>query len=422
METIALKKGMMSWNDIIIWLVAIYSVAPDYFRIAGINSPIFFEFLIIGLWAMTNRKLPVNVQLWSFIAAATFPVCISLLLHNNFSNIVSTVLEKIVLVIVIFSTMRNRKSFYKMIDAILTVELFECITAVVHFIFDFNIFSLLSNTTDTAVLGADTQYRNGMPRAEGSFGHAITFAIYLSVCAFLSLYMYGVTKKKKYIYIYGASFIALLFTQARFPTMIFIASQIVYLLSMTPKKALRIVFKISGIALVALVLAAIFVPSVISALDTIAKMFVQLLSPESIGGISKYNENENSAFAYRFEMMRILPQIIKEDILFGIGTTSGLVFKIGSHYQTSIDNQYLYSVVVNGLFGLLSTLYWIVAPIFANRKKNDSFVFWSRMAMIAYAINLFSVAEMNERRIILVLIALIYANKNLKKYNVEDNA
>ena len=151
-------------------------------------------------------------------------------------------------------------------------------------------------------------------------------------------------------------------------------------------------------------------------------MFVQLLSPENFGGISKYNENENSAFAYRFEMMRILPQIIKGDILFGIGTTSGLVFRIGSHYQTSIDNQYLYSVVVNGLFGLLSTLYWIVAPIFANRKKNDSFAFWSRMAMIAYAINLFSVAEMNEKRIVLVLIALIYANKNLEKYNVEDNA
>ena len=130
----------MSWNNIIIWLVAIYSVVPDYFRIAGINSPIFFEFLIIGLWAMTNRKLPINVQLWSFVAIATFPVCVSLLLHNNFSNIISTVLEKIVLVIVIFSTTRNRKSFYKMIDAILTVELFECITAVVHFIFDFNIF------------------------------------------------------------------------------------------------------------------------------------------------------------------------------------------------------------------------------------------------------------------------------------------
>ena len=124
METIALKKGMMSWNNIIIWLVAIYSVVPDYFRIAGINSPLFFEFLIIGLWAMTNRKLPINVQLWSFVAIATFPVCVSLLLHNNFSNIISTVLEKIVLVIVIFSTTRNRKSFYKMIDAILTVELF----------------------------------------------------------------------------------------------------------------------------------------------------------------------------------------------------------------------------------------------------------------------------------------------------------
>lgn len=419
METIVLRKG--SWNNIIIWLVAVYSVAPDYFRIAGINSPIFFEFLIIGLWAITNRKLPVNVQLWSFVAVATLPVCISLLFHKNYSNIISIVLEKIILLIVIFSSIRGRKSFYKMIDAILAIELVECITAVVHFIFDFNIFSLLSNTTDTAVLGADTQYRNGMPRAEGSFGHAITFAIYLCVCAFLALYMYSVTKKKKYVYIYGISFVVLLFTQARFPTMIFIASQIVYLLSMTPKKALRTVLKVFVGALVVLILAAIFFPSVISALDTIMKMFMQLLSSESIGGISKYTGNEDSAFAYRFEMMRILPQKIKDDILLGIGSTNGFVFRIGSHYQTSIDNQYLYSVVVNGLFGLLSTIYWIAVPIFVNKKKNDSFVFWSRLAMVVYAVNLFSVAEMNEKRIILVLIALIYANKRLEKYNVKDN-
>lgn len=414
------KKEKMSWSDIIIWLVAIYSVAPDYFRIAGINSPIVLEFAIIGLWAISNKKLFIDGQLFCFVAIATFPVCVSLLWHGNISEMISIMLEKNALIMVIHSTMRNQKSFYKMIDKILTVSLFECITAVVHFIFDFNFFSILSNTTDAAVLGADTQYRNGMPRVEGSFGHAITFAIYLCVCAFLALYMYEITKKRKYICIYVISFVALLLTQSRFPTMIFVASQLVYLFSMTPKRALKIALEILGVAAISLILITIFIPSVISTLDTIAKMFMQLLSSESLGGISTYNENGNSAFAYRFEMMRVLPQIIKDDMLFGIGTTSGFVFKIGSHYQTSVDNQYLYSALVNGLFGLFSTLYWVVAPIFVSKRKNNRFAFWSRWTMIVYAINLFSVAEMNEKRIILVLIALIYSSKGLEKNNVEE--
>lgn len=406
-------KLQITYKKILFVLFALYSIAPEYFRIGNINSPYIFLACIVIVFTLFLHKIFIEKHVLLFTFAVFFFQFIPLLISNQYSQIILTFLERVLLVLIISSTVDNKKDLHDLINILIIVSLIESITSIIHFVSDFNVFSILSNTTDTAVLGSDTQYRNGMPRVEGSFGHAITYAIYVSISAILALYMYTKTKQKKYIYVYILLLLTLLCTQARIPTLIFILVQICYIMSFNYKKAINILVKGLVASTIFCILLYIIIPE---SIKPIYDMFLQMFSSESLNGIKTYSDS--SPFAYRFEMLRVIPSLLHNSWIFGKGNLmSNFSFVIGNHNQTSIDNQYLYSLVANGIFGFASTLIWIFGGIVLSTKKKISMEFQPFLLMIfvLYALNLFSVAEMNEHRMVVLIIGILFSCIRISK-------
>lgn len=418
-----MKTNALRIKDLIFILLGIYIIIPDYFTILGINSSYVLAGIIVLLYAMTHRRIYVDKRILIYAILVFFPLLISYLFHANWTGIVINFVERVVLVYILYSLIDGEEDMLGIINIVLVMAILECIIAILHFLLDFNLFSLLSNTTDSAVIGANTQYRNGLPRVEGSFGHSITFAVYLSICACLALYMHNKQMGKRYLVCYWMMVVSLVLAGSRIPIMIFGIVQLGYLLALGWERALKIISVLAVVIMIGSISVYIFVPQLFDSIATILKMIPELFSIENLKGIFIYNDQ--SPFSYRFEMMRVIPAQMKGDWLMGLGKeVSTFVFRIGEHNQKSIDNHYLYSYVVSGVFGVLGALAWIFGIELLDKrqlpKKKKSFKYFRRMIVLVYGLNLFSVAEMSEHRLWVVFMAVSLAelfkmNNNYRK-------
>ncbi|MDR3543887.1 MAG: O-antigen ligase family protein [Desulfosporosinus sp.] len=411
MEIRKIKKASLQIKIIIFFLFALYTILPDYFRIFGVTSQVVVAFCIFFLYVINGGNFRISKRGTIYILLYTVPMIITYLYNGDFFYIIKFVLERAFLIMILYSTIKTREEFNSLIDILLKFAVLESISAYIHFVFNFNVFSIISNATDLSTLTADTQYRLGMVRVEGSFGHPITFAIYLSICLWLCLYMYSQFSRVKYRIYYVMMCIALLLTIERLPLIIFIASQIVYLLIQNPKKLRRILTRVVVLIPILLLLVFILPDQVMEVPKNILNMVTGVFSSESLMGISSYNDE--SAFSYRSAMLKVLPTQMENHWLFGIGSqyNTSFSFYINNHVQHSIDNQYLYYFVVYGIFGLTESILWVIGITLVSKryfsvKSTKKFQYYSRFIIFVYALNLFSVAEMYEYKIVIVFMSL----------------
>ena len=411
-----------------LFLFALYTILPDYFRLINIPSQLFCSLLIILLYFFLPSK-SINKTGLKMAFIYFIPYAIVLASHGEAISLIRVFIERVVLFIILASILENKETYSHFVDTLLNLSIVEGVLGIIHFMFDFNFFSLFSNTLDENFIdsnyGAGTQYRLGFPRIEGSFSHAITYGIYVSLIACLCLWRYNNSKKTKYILIYWLMALNLLLTISRMPIIVFVSSQILYLFLLSPAKAFAISLKIFLFSIVILFITYIAFPVIWETLFSMISMVLAVFSDTGLSGISSFNQD--SAFSYRAEMLRVVPKLVKDHMLLGIGASQMADFKflINGSIQRSIDNQYLYFFVLYGIIGIISVILRVFIVLFFDKKKFQTepllnrFSTYRNLMIYIYALNLFSVAEMEEYKFVTVLLALAIADINIRKKELQ---
>lgn len=419
-----LKRVKISYKSIFFPLIAIYIVLPDYFKIATQNSALVLAFILVGLYLMINMKIKIPNVAFKYCVGYLILLGGAHLVHLELTQTLRVIIEYFLLVTIIVDLIKTKEDFYKLIKCILIVALFEAVMSYIHFFIDFNVFSLLQSGNIPAYsLDSTTQYRINLPRVEGSFGHAITYGIYISICACLSLFMYNNLKEKQYLFFYFSFVFSLILTISRMPIIVFIISQIIYLCSMNLKKTITTVVKVILAGVVTFLLVALINPSLFSNLLNVFGLVGDVFSATGISGLTSYEYD--SAFTYRAEMIKVLPQMIANNPLFGIGgngyMNEDFYFLINNNRQTSIDNEYFHQLLLYGLIGLTGLIWWVFGPLKIGQeiKENDlrikSFTLYKLLIIFIYGVNIFSVAIMFDYKIFIVFVALCIADAKLRK-------
>ena len=424
-----MTKINLSYRSILFFLLGLYTVLPDYFKIVGQNSALICGVLIIGIYLFRSftgivklDKTVSNFCIIYLIVAGSMHI-----IHKEWTQAIRVLLENCIILLIVYRLIRTKEDYQRLIKSVVRFAVFEALTTFVHFFGDFNVFSLIQSANLPAYsLESTTQYRNGMVRVEGSFGHAITFAIYISICACLCLYIYNTEKKKKYLVYYFICVASLLMSISRMPILVFLASQFIYLMSINYKKTLNIIFKILMIAVPLIIIMTLIMPKMFSMLMQIVNLVIDVFSVTGLSGLTSYEYD--SAFTYRAEMIRVLPELIKEKPLFGIGGESyrspSFYFLINGTKQTSIDNEYFHHLLLYGFWGLAGLLWWIFGSVFWDKSPKDkapkekTLRLYKILIIFVYAVNLFSVAMMFEYKLIIVLFAIFLADIRIRKSEV----
>jgi len=113
-----------------------------------------------------------------------------------------------------------------------------------------------------------------------------------------------------------------------------------------------------------------------------------------IDGTMRKHETNGHSLTMRLEFWQAAVWIIKEHVLFGVGTGDvGQAFKekyyesestLQKEWQLRSHNQYLATTVALGLVGFIVFLFYVAAPFLSNKKKSMFFIFFILIELISF--------------------------------------
>lgn len=398
--------------------IALYPIAPGFFKVANLDSGVILSCLYCAVYTVlkfhTSGKYKLNKTNLSIILSVFCCMVIPMLYHFEISKAIRTFVEYYLLILLLTDYFHSQERIDEAIRVILGVCSIWCLFGFYEAIIGQNLFSFLFNGTITDI-GPDLQYRGAFARCETTFGHAITYAIYLSFNGIIASYYAITTKKKKYIFIYILIVCNLFLTISRAPIIVFIIVQMIMLYTLGIRFFVRALLKVLCVAAFILIFAGIIRPQIYSNLLEMATMVMAVFS-ENLAERVSYISNANP-FEYRFELFRVIPQYIKGYWLMGRGIDLNFTFSMFGFTYYSIDNAFLYWVLtfgVVGLFGNVLSIFSIFIISMRNRRKN-----WTARVIICivliYTLNLLSVAQMAEYKIWIIIVSIVLAVRQLEK-------
>lgn len=401
------------------FFIVIYSVFPEYFR--AFSLPVYVwiaiaSLLIILVYGVSQER----VNYWSRLFLPIFVV--SVLSYGYFKEISSFLVYlmiSFVSVLVIFLCLTNKKNITKALDIIVITSLFICLFSLVEKITNFNIFSLIENV-DLGIMGTRPTIRDDLVRIEASFGSPITLGIYLlfaNTATYLRMMDSSCSKIRRRIYFlnYLLTFLVSYFTDSRMVFFSLIILQVLFFLRLRWNKKVVIVF--------------IFV--VILLFDLINNGYIFSFVSKYFSLISDIvfsngGEVSDITSAYRLQLMPTLMPYIKSSPIFGYGNANmqNFTFNIWGYTYYSIDNGILSEWMWHGLLGVIKMLLPIIYGIIKSikvMKKNNLFGYCFLSIFIIYLFNLFSVAQMSDKRIMFVFLAIIMSYEYNIRKSCEDD-
>ena len=403
--------------------IALYPVLPNYFRIAGVPSykiVAFLYFLIYMMTSLKSRGLKLNKRLFTIVCFILLIRLPGQLYHGNNTEVLNLILEYVLIMIPLIDYHISKERIEESLHVLLNVSMIMCFFGIFEFLTKTNLFSFIYNGNGTEV-SPDLQMRGIFARSEASFGHAIPFAIYLSVNALIALYYYDQKKDKNYLYKLLILIVTLLTTISRAPILIFVLCLAIFMKMLGKQHLLKAIVIGSGILAVVLIGSYFLAPSLYSGVTFIFNVLLGVFSENALARAGEFNNS--NPFTYRLALYSISLGLIKGHVLFGTGQAIN-EFAYGSFRYTnslhySIDNAYLSTLVTNGVLGLLATIIEIVIGIkytFGKRHEDRIFALLF-MITIVLALNWLSVAKMATERLWLILFAMILSTTKFKAIN-----
>lgn len=394
--------------------IALYPIMPDYFRLLSLPSGAVVACLFFALSCLNKDRL-FTVRKKDAITCGipTALMCIPYIFHGEYSTAVKCIIEYMFVFLLLCRYFTTKARVIEALDILVTVSVVMCFFGMFEFATGRSLFEGLYSGVSTDLSPA-LQMRGPFARSEATFGHSITYAIYLSICALTDSVFIIKTRKKKYKFYYIVLVATLFMTISRAPIILFVFGQLLLLYMFGFDKFIKTLFKAIICLGFAFAIVSAFMPSIFSTVQYMFNIVLAIFSENAalqVGSIQNANP-----FEYRLELLSVIPQYIRQAWLFGRGSSTSFEFQMLGHTYYSIDNAYLVWLFKYGLFGLLGNLiYFIDIFIFGCKQgKKDGFMKLFFVIAIIYFLNLFSVAQMSEYKLWIIMVSIAY---NLYRLN-----
>lgn len=348
-------------------------------------------------------------------------------------NLISIIIEQILLYYIICINIKSMKTVELIIDLIIKVSLVLSILGVIEYLTSFNIFSLLDTSKR---LSSSNYIRMGSLRVSTSFNHSLGYGLYLVL--FIPIVMYRMhksklEKKKTNLYFDRVTFILmninLILTGSRSTILILIFQYSIMFLMSSWRK--QVIISIVGI----IIFGAITIFSIspvgenipgISMINNNIKMLYDTLLGTNL--VDNFGDNDDP-FIYRGKLIEYALSKKGKEFIAGQGLgfirDNPLVFDIpelnpwGPTISYSVDNYYILKFLEVGFIGLIGTIalfFKYLRSIFINIKIN----YFNKMlfvSMIGYLVNLFMVDQLETIKYLWILLALYSSILRIIKYD-----
>lgn len=404
--------------------IILYPIAPGYFKIAGLDSGVVislvysFAYMLCKLSERTELQISKRVLI--LIIVDIFFLSFPLLIDGESSRFIRSVFEYGILIICLYDYVTSENKAEEILNIIVCVAAVFGVIGIFEFITKTSIFMPLDNSSGLArSLGPGLQVRGNFVRSETTFGHAISYAIYLSFCGIIALQRILTTHKLIYKIEYLLILTGLFCSISRAPIIVFIVIQVFMLVLYGKKRVIEYCVKAIIAIATSLLLLWLFASNVFKQLLTVFDMVLAIFSESAaqrVGDITNANP-----FIYRLGLLKVIPNIIRGHFFFGNGSYHQITFSMFGYTYYSIDNAYLAWLVANGLFGLIGYILPIIVVLYVGVRTH--FISSGKVYLcisILYIINLFSVASMYEYKIFLILysLALVSYYRLRKAHNI----
>ena len=409
-----MKIRIISLNELIYVLYFILMpILPEYFRLGDAPVFVFLGFLpMLLLLKKKSGSYRINKAYMGQILPLLLLAIVCFMAHNEYSSLARYIMFPIVSTFIIMGTINTRDQVRDTFRILAYVGLVMCIFGLVERLFKFNVFSLIENV-EYGKTGTQPTYRNGIPRIEFSFGNPISAAIYMLFINCISFTLWrtekdSIIRKRIYIITYFLSLLTIVLTDSRMCIMSCVMMQGLFFMRERWNKRAAIIF-------------CIFIALLMD--FTIGGVITQFLS-KYVGLVADILENgaktSDTNTLYRFALIPIFVPMIKEKFLFGYGNEflNGYRFAILEGYASSIDNMFIESFVRHGVFGFAITIIPIIKMFGFSRtlrRAGNEMGYNFACMVIAYLINLFSVAQLGEQRLFYIIWGLLLVLCEIEK-------
>lgn len=390
--------------------IIIYTITPSYTKLFG--NPVYrlavICFFVFSFYYIIRKKI--NINIFIYFSVVSFLQLITFAINLEYDRIITEILAVWLPLMLLYLMIKDN---YDLINTIISCILFSCFIiccfGVVEEIWQFNIFSLIENYHfENNHIGSVSSFRWGMYRIEQSFNTALTYALYLQLCAGICIYKCISTNECKYKLLLLLISVNLFFTVSRGISVCYCLQLITtYLILWNRTIDLRRMGKF------VLVFIVFFIFVSINPFDIFGSVSRTLES--AFGVIFGINSNfTDDSMTLRNGFQSVFLKDFSSSIysiVFGFG-------EIGSRKFDTLDNNWMYILSKSGVVGLLSFCmlnYIVVKKMFIvlrNSNRDDSefqFVVSLGVAVLFYLLSLYTVAQMEDVRIYVVCLAILIA-------------
>ena len=368
------------------WFVALYPILPIYFAINISNSlPLISagRIMLVILICLTfikgkrvkrelanNENNHITQMLFiglSLYVAAQFIVSVVHLTSSSIYNIFTLVLERIMLIYCIVCWVNTKEKIEDAIRLLVLASGIVCILAITEPFTNINLAYFLDTAGRSSVLKAG-YYRNGLLRAEFSFGHPIALGMYTVLVFPFTMYFAGKERKVIYWLIAFVNIIANVLTSSR-STITIMMFVMIALAFMSDKKTKLSIFKLFIIAAFGCIFLMIINEKF---LLLIISIFNETLAVFGLGTTTdKWN-----TISVRMTQWSVLNDILSQYPVLGAGIgyiQDNVVYYTNSNgnrgVMSSIDCEYLEQIIEGGVIGLMGFISLFASVIVAGFSK-----------------------------------------------------
>jgi hypothetical protein len=432
---------MLKKENFIYLFVFFYPILPEYFALdLGTNLPLLTvsRILLIILFVSCvfkgdkvlkkNKSLNIisifnknkNFLLYFIL------ITISNIAHINenasLKNLILIILEQAMLLICLIKRVDLQNSLEKCLKCLVSGSLIMGIGGIIETVSGTNLFYSLSTASRELTMANYT--RLSVTRAEATFGHPISFSVYLLLVIPFIMYFFELTKKMFFKFCLIISIVSIFATISR-ASILILSVYMIIMVSLKPKNERILYYRMFGLALLPIIFVAILFPSLTNLFSQIVFSVLNILGFSF--EVSDFGRNESGSNS-RIYQLQLVSQTISQKPLFGFGVgyvyNNVMIVSNGNKYfkVTSIDNEYLLALIEGGIVSLIGkiTLYistWLETK---RTRKNDNLSKAFFFSFSMYFIAIFTVCELTSARMLWIVFSLFCCYKNILLLKKED--
>lgn len=407
------------------YLVAILCVVPTYANIGPISIQnillVLFYICTIHWYGISKGKLK-----YAFCAIPAFTLfwivwLVQSTADSGFATAGMQIFHFVAFWATVAAVLKTEEQVDQLIHSLISITFWLCLLGILEEFTHVNIFSQW--------LGGGSIYseeRMGMNRIYSTFTHPISYGIFLSMIAVLTLYMINKYKDKRLYFNFALILINLCFTISRSPIVVGIISVILMMIISGMVKFNKITRKRFAIFLgivVLLVVSPLLFPSILNFFSQMFRSVAAVFDSNVKADMGSAEGDRKKLYAWTMELLR-------GHYIFGKGTKAVFRYVIASRpwgdlVKVSVENQYLYVLFLHGIVGLVTYLLSLINIVIffikgLFKRYNDTMMKAGFVIVFLYLIMFFSTAESSENTMWYTVLAMGIATKRIRDTKIRN--